>query len=638
LLSACLSTPDQQNASEARSGCKPAQESCDDDSADDDTSADDDADDDSDDDSPGADDDASHPGRGGSTAADDDTPSGTRPNTPGADDDVSVAPDDDVPLGDDDVALDDDLPADDDVTSDDDLSPGPAPAPPPANAPVNVHGQLSVSGTQLVDESGQAVQLKGISSFWLNWDDKHYAESLKGLQWMRDNWNLQVFRAAMGVDEDGAYLEDPDTALAQVRTIIDNAVKTGVYVIVDWHDHHAEMHQSESVAFFSQMAAEYGDLPNVLWETFNEPLDVDWDQVVKPYHEAVVASIRQQDPDNVIILGTPHWSQDVDVAAQNRLSGSNLMYTLHFYACTHQEETRAKGQVALDSGLALFVTEWGATAADGGLDGVVCEAPAQDWHDWMNANQISWAAWKLDGGTDSSALFKNRDVPVDGGWDSSDLNGHAPFVIEKLLEGASSPSGTGGTGGTGNNGGTGGGPASSSCQPSGSCAAGDGIDCANGQEVARDCSGCELLACGTGCCSSVASFAGDTYPEFVSRPDLISSFSQSATTASLTASFEGPNQSAAIAFALDASYAIDPYFVVLDASFSGGNLAVSLENGDAGCQYPAFEDSPGLYLLDDLAGNCWGGFTSSSQVAQINVRLDAVSSGSAQLTVRSVSF
>jgi endoglucanase len=167
---------------------------------------------------------------------------------------------------------------------------------------------------------------------------------------------------------------------------------------------------------------------------YNEPLDISWGSVLKPYHEALIATIRQRDSDNVIILGTPKWSQDVDVAAQDPISGTNLIYTLHFYACDHTSWLRDKGDTALGAGLPLFVTEWGATAADGGLDGAVCETEAQAWIDWMGQNNISWTAWKLDGCTDSSCYFVDREVAPSGGWGDSHLNGHAPFVIDKMRQ------------------------------------------------------------------------------------------------------------------------------------------------------------------------------------------------------------
>ncbi len=301
---------------------------------------------------------------------------------------------------------------------------------PPA---VSVNGQLRVEGTQLVNEQGVAVQLKGPSSMWLNWENTGYASDPDGLRFLRDNWQASLIRAAMGVNVSGAYLTDPERAKAQVKAIVDLALELGLYVIIDWHDHEAEAHQEEATAFFTEMATQYGSYPNVLYETYNEPLQVDWVTIVKPYHEAVVAAIRAVDPDNVIILGTPNWSQYVDRAAANPVAGTNLMYTLHFYACSHTTALRQRGDAALAKGLPLFVTEWGATNADGGVTGELCLDEAFAWTDWMDLNKISWTAWKLDDCTDLSCYFRSG-TPKTGNWTDEQLNGHGPFVRDRMRE------------------------------------------------------------------------------------------------------------------------------------------------------------------------------------------------------------
>ncbi len=300
--------------------------------------------------------------------------------------------------------------------------------------PVQLHGHLHVTGTELHDESNARVQLKGMSSMWLNWEDNGYAENLTGLKWLRNNWHLTVIRAAMGVEPQGAYLDDPAAAKAQLEQVVDNAIAAGVYVIIDWHDHNALDHQPESVAFFSEMATKYAGVPNVLYEPFNEPLKVDWSTQLKPYHEAVVSAIRAVEPESVIILGTPTWSQDVDKAAGDMLAGTNLMYTLHFYACDHGSFLMGKAKTALMRGLPLFVTEWGATAADGGLDGAVCLEQAQAWHDFLAPRGIGWAAWKFDNCTPDSTCILTPDAPVGGGWTSLYLRGQGLYVRARMQE------------------------------------------------------------------------------------------------------------------------------------------------------------------------------------------------------------
>ncbi len=313
--------------------------------------------------------------------------------------------------------------------------------------PVGRHGRLSLEGTVLVDEHGEPVQLRGISSMWLNWETSDYARSYGALQWMRDNWGVSLFRAAMGVKDgerapaSGGYLTNPSNMEREVDEIVQNATDLGVYVLIDWHDHFAQDSTEESKAFFRRKAEQYRDHPNVIYEVFNEPVprewatgeEFTWSEHFKPYHEELVKTIRAEDPEGIIILGTPFWSQNVDEAAMDPVEGSNLMYTVHFYSCTHDAWLRDKVQFALDADTPVFVTEWGATDAGGGVDDpTVCDDEADRWHEFMNANYISWAAWKLDDCSEASCILK-RGAPRNGAWDDEWLQGHGPYVVDKLL-------------------------------------------------------------------------------------------------------------------------------------------------------------------------------------------------------------
>jgi endoglucanase len=308
--------------------------------------------------------------------------------------------------------------------------------------PVALHGALHVTGTELRDEHDKRVQLRGVSSMWLNWEDDGYAENLEGLKWLRNNWHVNLIRASMGVEANGGYFDDPEKAKAQVVQIVENAITAGVYVLIDWHTEQAHKQTEKSAEFFGEMASKYAGVPNVLFETFNEPTWKDgknstmltWADL-KPYHQAVVAAIRAADPEHesVVVLGTPNWSQYVDQAALDPVAGKNLMYTLHFYACEHGSSLISRGQSAINKGLALFVTEWGATNADGGVNGEVCPQKAQLWMDFMNPRGISWAAWKFDDCKDSTC-FLAAGAPLTGGWTSEFLHGEGLFLRARLQE------------------------------------------------------------------------------------------------------------------------------------------------------------------------------------------------------------
>ena len=231
-----------------------------------------------------------------------------------------------------------------------------------AETVVGKHGQLRVQGNRIVDKNGAAVQLRGMSLYWSQWIPKYYNAAT--IQWLRDDWKITVIRAAMAVKPDG-YEKNPAAERDKVIAVVDAAIKLGLYVVIDYHAHTAHENRAQAQAFFADMARRYGNTPNVLYETYNEPLNVSWADVLKPYHEAVIDSIREHDPDNIVIVGTRNWSQQVAEAAANPVRRSNVAYTLHFYANTHGQWLRDQAQAAMNAGAALFVTEYGTTDATG---------------------------------------------------------------------------------------------------------------------------------------------------------------------------------------------------------------------------------------------------------------------------------
>lgn len=297
---------------------------------------------------------------------------------------------------------------------------------------VERYGRLQVIGTDLCDEAGEPVQLRGMSSHGLQWHGKYANENV--LRWLRDDWNTQVWRAALYLTQ-GGYISSRVLKFKVVESI-EAASKLGMYVIIDWHvlgDRNPQAYQDDAVAFFSEMAAAYGDLPNVIYEICNEPNgeDITWSGCIKPYAETVIAAIRAHDPDNIIIVGTPTWSQDVDKAADDPLSGENIMYALHFYAGSHGEELQRKALYALEAGLPLFVTEWGTTRDTG--DGGVFEKESLRWLSFLKAHNISWVNWSVNNkGEDSGVLQAFADRNAQGGWTEADLSPSGVFMRSVL--------------------------------------------------------------------------------------------------------------------------------------------------------------------------------------------------------------
>ncbi len=294
---------------------------------------------------------------------------------------------------------------------------------------VQKYGRLRVEGNRIVDQSGAAVQLRGMSLYWSQWMPKYW--NADTVRWLRDDWKITVIRAAMGVNgtTDG-YLVDPAAEKKRVAAVVDAAIELGIYVIIDWHDHTASEHEAEARAFFAGMAERYGNAPNVLFETWNEPLRVSWGGVIKPYHQAVVSAIRQHAPDSIIICGTRNWSQEVAEAAADPIPGTNIVYALHFYANTHKQSLRGKAQAALDQGAALFASEYGTTDASG--KGTVNAAETRTWWDFLDRNKISHANWSVADLAESSAALV-AGASARGGWPLAEIKESGQLVRSECI-------------------------------------------------------------------------------------------------------------------------------------------------------------------------------------------------------------
>ncbi|SCW39237.1 Cellulase (glycosyl hydrolase family 5) [Ruminococcaceae bacterium YRB3002] len=326
---------------------------------------------------------------------------------------------------------------------------GPYSTPQVTERPVDIHGQLKVDGLNIVDSNGETYRLKGMSSAGLNACTGFFnQETVKTLA---QDWGCNVFRLAMTTEGNSDdYTSDPDKYFTEVCNDVNLCVDQGIYVIVDWHilyDGDPNQYKTESIDFFTRLSTLYKDCPNIIYEICNEPngnrfddesKPVDWDNCIKPYAEEVIAAIRANDPDNIIIVGTPTWSQDVDQASKNPVKGDNIMYTLHFYAGSHGQELRDKLVTANDNGCAVFVTEWGMTNDSG--KGQIFKDETMEWMNFLDERNISWCNWSIGGSSTeaSNALkFRSNIITVEekyqGHWPDEFISNSGIFVRNLLL-------------------------------------------------------------------------------------------------------------------------------------------------------------------------------------------------------------
>jgi len=280
---------------------------------------------------------------------------------------------------------------------------------------VKNHGQLRVQGTQLTDKNNNPIVLRGLSFGWHSMWPRFYNE--KAVGWLKKDFNCNVVRAAMGIELGKfAYNNDPQFSKEKIEAVVNGAIKSDIYVIIDWHSHNINL--KEAKEFFGEVSKKYAKYPNIIYEIFNEPDHESWPEI-KAYAEEVIGVIRKNDPNNIILVGSPHWDQDVNLPAEDPILGfDNIMYTMHFYAATHGKELRDRTDEAIKMGLPIFVSESAGMEASG--DGPLNLKAWQEYIDWMEQRKISWITWSVSDKDETCSILK-KSAKSEGKWKEEDL-------------------------------------------------------------------------------------------------------------------------------------------------------------------------------------------------------------------------
>ena len=280
---------------------------------------------------------------------------------------------------------------------------------------VSYNGTLKLDGINLVNQYNESIQLKGISSHGLQWFNYLITDdNIKTLK----SWGSNVFRLAMYTKE-GGYIDNKNIYNDLIKDI-DLVIENDMYVIIDWHilsDNNPNNYVKEAKEFFKKISEKYKDSSNVIFEICNEPNgNTKWSDI-KKYTDEVIPVIRENS-NNIIIVGTPTWSQDVDSVINNELKYENIMYALHFYSGTHKDYLRDKAMKAMNNNIPIFISEFGISDASG--NGGIYIDEANKWFDFINKYNLSYVNWSLSDKNESSALLlENNKVISDNSLSES---------------------------------------------------------------------------------------------------------------------------------------------------------------------------------------------------------------------------
>ncbi|ERJ04713.1 chitinase protein [Halorhabdus tiamatea SARL4B] len=312
---------------------------------------------------------------------------------------------------------------------------------------------LEVNGNLLRDPEGNKVILRGVNVIDPARAAEEWRKNIEPLIELAtdpgEGWHAHVVRLPMQPQDIGGH--GPGTAAptpgfsqsdlqtyleAYVDPAVAAAADVGAYIMLDYHRHYPEGPDWDSPEldeeirlFWNEVAPRYSDRSHVIYELYNEPNtpypgagdptdDVGitdpraeenylyWRETAQPW----VDLIREHALRNLIVIGSPRWSQFTYWAGKHEFEGDNLAYAGHVYA---HENLRPLSTYFGDPSeeVPVFMSEFGyGTEGSPYLVGTN-EVEGQQFLELFDAHDIHWQAWCFDHTWSPGML--NRDYEVD---------------------------------------------------------------------------------------------------------------------------------------------------------------------------------------------------------------------------------
>ncbi len=316
---------------------------------------------------------------------------------------------------------------------------------PANNNYVGEWGRLKLVGNQLCSEKGEPIQLRGWSTYGYS-DDYGWAfDDVDDFKKMK-SYGANFARIAQYITETNWT---KGVQIDWVKNCIDYTNEANMYCLVDWHILKPGNPNSGEYSgydnFFREITSyvKQKGYKHVLYEICNEPnddvegapaaFDYVWDWV-KNYAGKVLPIIGQNDPDAIVIVGTPQWDQDVTRAFQDPLEIKNsfkdlqIMYSFHYYAGDQQRYLGILSAAA--AFVPVFISEWGLSSHTGnsGADTksgshMLTVANGKN----LGGQLISWANWSWCQHWETSATFSN--------YNNNQLSASGNFITGELKKG-----------------------------------------------------------------------------------------------------------------------------------------------------------------------------------------------------------
>jgi endoglucanase len=293
--------------------------------------------------------------------------------------------------------------------------------------------QLHTEGNRILNSKGETVWLRGVNAASMEFTSDGEGHILNTVNTAIRDWHVNIIRLPLAQDrwfgKAREQTNGSDAYRALVHQVVDACASQGCYIILDlhWSDCNEwgtnigqhSMPDLNSVAFWKDFAPVYANSPAVLFDLYNEPHDVTWDEWLKggrikdtpngrragpgKTYDAVgmqqmLDTVRATGAKNVVVAGGLDWAYDFSGILEGRQlsdpTGHGVIYANH---CYDNKKDSVDAWIAkmekASAKLPVIVTEFG------GMSG-----PSRQvhWDNWLlhvlqaiDDHQWSFTAWDL---------------------------------------------------------------------------------------------------------------------------------------------------------------------------------------------------------------------------------------------------
>lgn len=267
-----------------------------------------------------------------------------------------------------------------------------------------------VQGNHIFDSNGDMIQFKGVNRPSLEWNSK----GVKLIKADIENISktcANIVRIPLNQD---FWLKNTNNYQNFVDQVVGWCMEYKLHVILDLHwsqkndpnltaaqQYHAD---EISLDFWYKLASKYKTNGKILFELYNEPHKITWDQIVNGGmhnndtpndpnddwqmigYQQLYDTVRASGAKNLIIVGGNNWTFDLSHYETNPIDGFNIMYAVHCYPFSNKLSNNWFQWTGVARKHPVFMTEFGPAA-------LTDNKYLNELVDTMNVLGVHWTAW-----------------------------------------------------------------------------------------------------------------------------------------------------------------------------------------------------------------------------------------------------